>query len=93
MMEEFRSTLVDTTCWWLVREFSGEWWIPSSQGARLGEDARLRLIARLERRFGAMTLHQPTGQRVTIRRAIELQVRGFAALLQGGRRPFGPIRT
>ncbi len=93
MMEEFRAPVVDYTCWRLVPELGPDgWWQPSDEGARLSDDAKRALIERLEHRLASFTVHGPTRTRVTLERAIELQVRGFAAVLSAGRRAYRPLR-
>lgn len=93
MMEEFRAPVVDYTCWRLVQELEPDpWWETTSEGARLNEVARRTLIERIERRLASQTLHGPTKTRVTLERAIELQVRGFAAVLSAGKRAYRPLR-
>ena len=93
MMEEFRAPVVDYTCWRLVQELGPDgWWEASSEGARLSDPARRMLIERIERRLASFTLHGPTKTRVTLERAIELQIRGFAAVLSAGRRAYRPLR-
>ncbi len=93
MMEEFRAPVVDYTCWRLVHELGPEgWWEATPEGARLSDEAKRALIERVERRLASQTLHGPTRTRVTLERAIELQVRGFAAALSAGRRAYRPLR-
>lgn len=97
MMEEFRAPVVDYTCWRLVHDLeriapNGGWWQPTDDGASLGDEAKRALIERIERRLAAYTVHGPTKTRVTMERAIELQVRGFAAVLSAGRRAYLPLR-
>lgn len=93
MMEEFRAPVVDYTCWRMVEELGPSgWWEASAEGARLSDSAKRALIERIERRLASYTLHGPTKTRVTLERAIELQVRGFAAVLSAGKRGYLPLR-
>lgn len=93
MMEEFRAPVVDFTCWRLVHELGPQgWWQQGERGARLNDDAKRALIDRVERRLASFTLHGPTKTRVTLERAIELQVRGFASVLSAGTRTYQPLR-
>lgn len=93
MMEEFRAPVIDYTCWRLVHELGPQpWWEATPEGALLSDDAKRTLIERIERRLASQTFHGPTKTRVTLERAIELQVRGFAAVLSAGRRAYRPLR-
>jgi CRISPR-associated protein Cas1 len=93
MMEEFRAPIVDYTCWRLLQGLGASgWWEPTPQGARLGDQAKRTLIEAIERRLASQTAHGPTKTRTTLEGAIELQVRGFAAVLSGGRRAYRPLR-
>lgn len=97
MMEEFRAPVADFTCWRLLQELeqgrgADPWWEQRGDGVYLSDEAKRLLIEKLERRLLAETLHGPTRTRVTFGRAIELQVRGFAAILSGGRQTYQPLR-
>jgi CRISP-associated protein Cas1 len=93
MMEEFRPLLVDFTCWRLLPRLGPEsGWFGASDHHRLGEAARRALIGALERRLAAQVLHAATRARVTLRRAIELQVAAFGAMLHNGRRRFVALK-
>lgn len=93
MMEEFRAPVVDFTCWRLVGAWGPEgWWSETPEGARLGDEARRELIARVEARLAARVLHRPTNTRVTMERAIELQIRSFAAGLKGHWGRYQPLK-
>jgi len=60
--------------------------------ARLSEDAKRALIEAMEGRLASQTVHAPTNSRVTLERAIELQVRDFAAGLEGASGRYRPLR-
>lgn len=92
MMEEFRPLVVEFSCWRLLQELGDGWWGMEGGMARLGESAKRSLISAVEGRLGSYTVHAPTNSRVTIERAIELQVRDFAAGLEGDWGRYRPLR-
>lgn len=93
MMEEFRPVIVDFTCWRLLPELGPQQdWFSVDGNGLLSEHARKLLIQALERRFSAHVRHAPTRTRVTLRRAIELQVLAFGAVLENRRRRFAPLK-
>jgi CRISPR-associated protein Cas1 len=93
MMEEFRPVVVDYTCWRLAQSWEADgWWERDGEGVRLADEARKALIGAIEQRLGATTRHAATNTRVTVERAIELQVRGFAAGIDGRWDRYRPLR-
>lgn len=93
LMEEFRAPLVDYTCLRLLSRWGGDgWWSVEDGAARLGEQPKRELIAALEGRLAAQTLHGPSNQRCSWQRAIELQVRAFASLIRGEPSRYRPMR-
>lgn len=93
MMEEFRAPVVDFTCFRLISAWGPDgWWEATPGGARLSDDARRQLITRIEERLAATTVHAGTNTRVTLERAIELQVRAFASGLRGDWSRYRPLK-
>jgi CRISPR/Cas system-associated endonuclease Cas1 len=93
MMEEFRPLVAEYTCWRLLRHLGDTgWWTLENGAARLTDAARRALIEAIEGRLASQTVHAPTNSRVTLERAIELQVRDFAAVLEGSWGRYRPLR-
>lgn len=93
MVEEFRPLVAEYTCWRLLRRLGDSgWWTVEDGSARLTDEAKRALIEAVEARLSSYTVHAATNSRVTLERAIELQVRDFAAGLEGDWRRYRPLR-
>ena len=57
----------------------------------LNSDALQRVIAAYERRMTSEVVHPPTGDKTTLRRCMELQVRQLARVVKGEEAKFQPM--
>jgi CRISPR-associated protein Cas1 len=96
VMEEFRPIVVDALVVSMInlgqikeRDFrSGG---PAERPLSLQDDALKRVIAEYETRVSGEVAHGPSGERTTMRRSIELQVRQVARVVRGEQREYEPF--
>jgi len=96
VMEEFRPLLVDTVALQLVNNglITPSDFVRTGRAERpieLGDQAMERLINAYEERLASRVTHPGSGQQVTYRRCLELQVRQLARLILGKTRRYEPM--
>jgi CRISPR-associated protein Cas1 len=96
VMEEFRPLLVDPLVLALVHDGALTpadfvWTGDGQQSVRLGEAGMRLMIEGYERRLETVVRHPVSGDQVSYRRCLELQVRQLAALVQGRAADYVPV--
>lgn len=96
VMEEFRPLLVDTVAWELVNkeQITPADCVRTGRAQRpieLNDQAVERLITTYEKRLVSRVTYPPSGQKVTYRRCLELQVRQIARIVLGKAKHYRPM--